>query len=112
MHTKPHLNQLEKLVERLTRPSACVEAVEQRQQARTLALLSAILLIAIVTTAPIFISISANPPVFRAIVIGAILAFALIYSLSRSQFYKAGAGSMLSKFMGQTRGKIRETLGK
>jgi PAS domain S-box-containing protein len=89
----------QKLLERLTRPSEKIGSEAQRQQARLLASLAVTLLIAILIIAPIWVIAAPEFTSASGISLTLLLAFGLVYGLSRSRFYYAGAVILVLSFL-------------
>ncbi len=99
MHTKTHSINPNSALERLTRPSENMTDQVQRQQARTLARLSLALLLSLPITLPVWIISMREFTAVPYISTGILLATSLMYGLSRTRFYRAGAGTLVSTIL-------------
>jgi PAS domain S-box-containing protein len=100
MHSKTHSINPSSVLERLTRPSEKIAEQIQRQQARALARLSLALLLCLPITLPVWILSMQEFTAVPYISTGILLALSLVYGLSRSRFYYAGAGAFVSTLLG------------
>lgn len=91
---------MKKLLERLTRPAAGIETATHRQQARILASLLLLLLLAILIISPIWIITAPDFAGVRYISLGILLSFILAYGLSRTRYYKAGVVVLILTIIG------------